>query len=149
MTDQPPSSCCAAGDQIIIAGYGVPGRAVAEWAENNGIHFCVIERNGAIVSRCTKYGTHIVEGDVTDRDVLKRAGVETARALFLVVPDEHAVVEAVKIAREMNPKLHIVARTHFISTGFEAKARGADEVVIAEQVVAAELARIAKNALKR
>jgi voltage-gated potassium channel Kch len=50
--------------------------------------------------------------------------------------------EVVEAARKMNPSARIIARCTFVSGGLEATRRGADEVVIAEQVVAAEFGRM-------
>ncbi len=145
----PDNAYCADTSHVIIAGYGVPGRAVAEWAHSEHLPFCVIELNAAVVERCSMGGTRIVEGSVTDEAVLKSAGIATALAIFLAVPDEQAVLEAVRLARSLNPTIKIVARVGYISTGFEAKARGADEVIVAEQVVASELAHAAAHIVRR
>lgn len=40
-------------DHAVIAGFGVPGRAVAETLSRQKVPFCVIELNPATVHRCT------------------------------------------------------------------------------------------------
>jgi voltage-gated potassium channel Kch len=85
---------------------------------------------------------HIVEGDVADPEVLRRAGIMTAVALVIAIPDEKAALQATRVARELNPTVKIISRTHYLSAGIEAKARGADAVIVAEQVVALEMSRI-------
>ena len=89
-----------------------------------------------------KTGTHIVEGDVTDPEALKRAGVETAAGLIIAIPHEAAAVQATAVARRLNPSMKIIARTHYLSSGIEARTHGADAVVVAEQVVAVEMSRM-------
>ena len=130
------------GSHFIIAGYGLPGRAVAEAQDIRHLPYCVLELNAATVQRCVKSGTHIVEGDVTDPEVLKRAHIETAAALVIAIPDEKAALRATQVARELNPSMKIISRTHYISAGNEAKARGADAVIVAEHVVAIEMSRV-------
>jgi CPA2 family monovalent cation:H+ antiporter-2 len=127
---------------FIIAGYGLPGRAVAEALDVRHLPYCVLELNASTVQRCVKYGTHIVEGDVTDPEVLKRAHIESAAALIIAIPDEKAALRATQVARQLNPTMKIISRTHYISAGNEAKAHGADAVIVAEQVVAVEMSRI-------
>jgi CPA2 family monovalent cation:H+ antiporter-2 len=130
---------------FIIAGYGLPGRAVAEALDVRHLPYCVLELNASTVHRCEKSGVHIVEGDVTDPQVLRRAHIEDAAALIIAIPDEKAALEATRIARQLNPSLKIISRTHYLSAGIEAKARGADAVVVAEQVVAQEMSRIVRE----
>jgi voltage-gated potassium channel Kch len=127
---------------VIIAGFGLPGRAVAEALDAMHVPYCVIEQNIATVHRCAKSGTHIVEGDVQNPDVLKRAHLETAAAFVIAIPDEKAALEATRLARQLSPTIKILSRTHYTSAGMEAKVRGADAVVIAEQCVAAEMSRL-------
>ena len=41
-------------DHFIIAGYGLPGRAVAEALDHLHLPYCVLELNAATVNRCAK-----------------------------------------------------------------------------------------------
>lgn len=133
----------------IIAGFGVPGRAAADVLAAQGVPFCVIELNPKTVERCSHIGVHIIAGDVCSEDTLRRAGVERSTLLILAVPNDNAVLEAVRLARRLNPALHIIARLRFISSGMEAHRRGASEVIVEEQVVAGEIARLLKAGAAR
>lgn len=62
--------------------------------------------------------------------------------LLILVPDEKAALEATRQARQLNPSIRILTRCHYTSSGIEAKAKGADDVIVAEQVVAAEASRV-------
>jgi voltage-gated potassium channel Kch len=125
----------------VIAGFGVPGRAVAEWLKNHGVPFVVIEANEKIVSRCAKTGVQILYGDVRDEKLLRAAGIERASLFAIAVPAESASLEAVAIARRLNPNVRIIARCTYISGGLEATRRGAEETIVAEEVVATEFVR--------
>ena len=125
----------------VIAGFGIPGRAVAEALTALKKSFCVIELNPATVHRCELGHVPIIEGDCRDPEILKRAGIERAREFIIVVPDEKAAIEATVQARRLSPSIRIITRCHYTSAGIEAKNRGADEVIVAEQVVAAEVVR--------
>jgi voltage-gated potassium channel Kch len=130
------------GGHAIIVGFGLSGRATANALIARKIPLYVIERNAETVRRCVAAGLRIVEGDATDEHVLRRAGVETAAYFVATMPNEHAVLEMVGLARKLNPAVRIVARCEYVSTGMKLTRRGADEVVIAEQVVAAEFGRL-------
>ena len=135
--DVPP-----AGGHAIIVGFGLSGRATANALIAKKIPLYVIERNAETVRRCVAAGLQIVEGDATDEQVLRRAGIESAAYFVATMPNEHAVLEMVGLARRLNAGVRIVARCEYVSTGMKLTRRGADEVVIAEQVVAAEFGRL-------
>lgn len=125
----------------VIAGFGVPGRAVAEWMTEHGIPFVVIEANEKMVTRCGKGGTRMIHGDVRNEQLLLQAGVERASIFAIAVPAECAAIEAVAIVRRLNPHIRIIARCSYISGGLESTRRGADETIVAEEVVAREFVR--------
>jgi len=129
-------------DHAIIAGFGVPGRAVAEWMDVHGIDFVVIEQNEEIVQRCGGRALSIIAGDVLDEQTLKRAGIQRARVIALAVPNEAIVLDAVSLARRLNPTIRIIARCTYISGGLEASRRGADETIVAEETAAREFLRL-------
>lgn len=129
----------------IVAGYGIPGRAVADLLSQQGVPVCVIELNAKTVERVSKtsiLNLHVIVGDVSDEATLRRAGIENATLFAITVPVDAAVLEAVRLARRLSPKLHIMARCRYISTALQATRRGANEVVSEEQVVAEEFSRL-------
>lgn len=129
----------------IIAGFGVPGRAVGEVLAARNTPFIVIELNPTTVDRCAHRGMHMVKGDVRDPQTLRQACVERASLVAVTVPNDETALIAVRNARELNPTAHIMVRCHFISNGMEAHKLGANEVVIEEQVVAQEFLKLMKK----
>lgn len=134
---------------VIVAGFGVPGRAVVEMLHEASISYCIIELNRATVERCEKFGEHIIEGDVGEAETLRLAGIERATMVVIAIPNEQAALAGTKLARSLNPTARIITRCHFISKGLEAKLNGADEVVVEEQVVAAEMVLRLNGAIVR
>lgn len=126
----------------IIVGFGLSGRATANALIAHGVPLYVIERNADTVHRCAIAGLRIVEGDATDEQVLLRAGIESAVLFAVTMPNDSAMLETVALARRLNPMVRILARCEYVSTGMKATRRGADEVVVAEQVIAAEFGRL-------
>jgi voltage-gated potassium channel Kch len=125
--------------EFIIAGFGVPGRQVAEALHAQKRSFCVIEMNPKTVQNCMAGGVHIIAGDASQADVLRQAGIETARALVVAVPNDEAALEILRAARNINPAVRVIVRCNFSSTGIQALRWGASEVVVAEQVVGQHL----------
>ena len=76
--------------RVVIGGFGPVGRAVAEELEKQSIPYSIIELNQATVRTQTRLGRRIVFGDIANPDVLESAGLTTADALVLTIPDESA-----------------------------------------------------------
>jgi voltage-gated potassium channel Kch len=125
----------------IVAGFGVPGRAVAEWMEARNIPYTVIEQNGVIVDRCSLTGTPIIAGDAREEEVLRQAGIERATIIAITIPVEAVVLATVSLARRLNPAIYIIARCTYISGGHEAHRLGANETIVAEEIAALEFVR--------
>ncbi len=121
---------------VIIAGFGLAGRHVADLIEATGLRYTVIEQNPVTVETQRALGRSIILGDVTDPDTLIRAGVHDADILALTIPNEDAVLAGTSLARRLRPDIYIIARTFYSSKGMRASQLGADEVVKAEQAVA-------------
>ena len=115
--------------------------------EDHSLSLSVVETNPGTVNRCSKAGLNIILGDARDPEILKRAGIERATDVAVTVPSDEITLAVVEQARKLNPKAHIIVRCTFVSGGIEAHRRGADQVVIAEQVVAAEFGRVMDAAI--
>ena len=121
---------------VIIVGFGLAGRCVADLLDQAKLPYVIIERNPITVETQSSLGRRIIEGDVTDSEVLLRAGLSNADILALTIPDEDAVLQATSLARRLKPDIYIIARTNYSSKGMRASQLGADDVVKAEQAVA-------------
>jgi CPA2 family monovalent cation:H+ antiporter-2 len=125
---------------VIIAGFGIPGRFIAELLDFHELPYSVIEQNPSIVERCTK--VPMVFGDARSEDVLKQAGIEKATMMAITIPLESVVHEIIAVAKRMKPDVKIAARVNYTSAGLKAQQLGAEHVVIGEQLIAREFFRI-------
>jgi CPA2 family monovalent cation:H+ antiporter-2 len=132
---------------VIVVGFGLSGRAVANAAEGQSVSVAVIEVNPDTVTRCTKGGLNIILGDARDPDVLRHAGIDVATHIAVTVPNDEMTLAVVEQARKMAPNAKIIARTTFVSGGMNAARKGADEVVIVEQIVATEFGNVMSKEL--
>jgi len=126
-------------DHLIIAGYGVNGRNVARAAKVAEIKYLVAETNPDTVRRERGNGEPIFYGDVSSEEVLGHAGAEFARGLVVTIPDMATVRKVVAHARRINPGLHIIARTRFVSEVGLLYELGADEVIPEEFETSVEI----------
>lgn len=121
---------------VIIVGFGLAGRSVADFLDTADLPYSIIERNPSTVETQRALGRRIVHGDVTESEILISAGLYDATILALTIPEEAAVLKATSIARRLRPEIYIIARTNYSSQGMKASQLGADEVIKAEQAVA-------------
>lgn len=124
---------------VVVTGYGLPGRSLVELLIQEQIEYVVVELNAQTCERARAGGVHMVAGSATNADVLRQAQIERATLVALMVPSDEVVLSSLVLVRRANPTAHIIARCAFTSTGLEAKRLGADESIVAEQVIAREL----------
>ncbi len=118
-----------ARDHVVIVGYGLNGRNVARVLASINISYRVVELNAEAVREAGERGEAILYGDSTRREVLHRAGVERARILVIAIADPIAARHTVHLARQMNPKLHTIVRTRYMSELDDLYKIGADQVI--------------------
>jgi CPA2 family monovalent cation:H+ antiporter-2 len=114
---------------VIIAGYGLNGRNLARVLRAAGIPYRIIELNIESIRAGRKQGEPILYGDGTRREVLHAARIEAARVLVVAISDATATRRIAALAREMNPNLHIIVRTHFVSEMNGLYALGVQQVI--------------------
>ena len=109
---------------VIIDGFGLAGRFVADLLDHAKVTYTIIERNPVTVETQRALGRDIIEGDATGAETLVRAGLNRAAILALTIPDEDAVLEAIALARRLRPEIYIIARTNYSSKGMRASQLG-------------------------
>jgi CPA2 family monovalent cation:H+ antiporter-2 len=134
---------------VIIAGFGLVGRCVADLLDSVRVGYTVIEQNLATVETQQALGRAIVGGNVADSEVLLSAGLHEADVLALTIPDEDAVLEATSLARRLHPEVYIIARTTHSSKGMRASQLGADDVIKAELAVAMQFYDLLRQRLSQ
>jgi CPA2 family monovalent cation:H+ antiporter-2 len=107
----------------------------------------VVDTNAETIRRQDGLGIPVLCGDITDPAVLRRAGIETAAALAVTIPDGAEAVRACAAARALSPDVHISARTTFLSQGLEAMRAGANSITVEEIATASALARVVTQQL--
>jgi CPA2 family monovalent cation:H+ antiporter-2 len=114
---------------IIIVGYGLNGRNLARVLRRTGVPYLVMELNAEAVRKAHAQGERIVYGDATRKEVLHRLRLADARIMVLAISDPIASRHTVALAREMNPELHIIVRTRYMTEIADLRELGADVVI--------------------
>jgi CPA2 family monovalent cation:H+ antiporter-2 len=116
-------------DHVVIAGYGLNGRNLA--AALRAIHapYLIVELNAQTVRRARAEGEPAFYGDATREEILRALGVDRARLLVIAISDPAATRSMVRVARTVNPKLYIIARTRYVVEIPELTRLGANAVI--------------------
>lgn len=126
--------------RVILAGYGLVGRVVAEQLDKIGVTYTIVEMNPRTVDRQAKFKKDSVYGDISNPEVLEHAGIHDADAVIITIPDEEAVLRACSVIRKIAPKMFIAVRTNFFSKAMLATEAGADLVTVEEWATAQQMA---------
>jgi CPA2 family monovalent cation:H+ antiporter-2 len=124
----------------IIVGYGPVGKTLTRILDEHGFATTIIEMNVETYRQLQSAGRSTVYGDATQREVLEKAGIGRAASLILTASGSQAATEAVRLAREINPRIHVVARADFLGQTHHLSKAGADEVVTSEAEAAIAIA---------
>jgi voltage-gated potassium channel len=116
-------------NHLIVCGYGRMGRSICQEFSRNGLRFVVIDRRPEMVQEFNLAGGVALHGDATSDEVLRRAGIERARALVTVAASDADNLFIVMSARLLNDKLYIVARAEGEDAGPKLMRAGANRVV--------------------
>src|SRR5688500_4044283 len=114
----PPADAPAAPPQVavVIVGFGLPGRFVAEVLDARKVAYCILERNPSNARSIAACKKPVVCGDARDPAMLREAGLEGAQFLAVTLPDEKAVLEVLAVAKQVNPNVRMMARCNYTST---------------------------------
>lgn len=124
------------GHRAIVVGFGPVGATVSRLLQENDIEPAVIELNVNTVRRLRADGIEAVYGDATQRDILQSVGIERAGSLILSSAGMVSSEEVIRVAREMNPNLRVIARTSYVHEQDSLLAAGAERVFSGEGEVA-------------
>ena len=113
----------------IICGVGRVGRSVARELARKPIPFVVIDTDEAKLRHYAETGWLTMQGDATHEAVLRQARVEHAKGLVAATTTDAINIYVILTARELNPKLKIIARASEESAEKHLLTAGADSVV--------------------
>ncbi|NBC65468.1 MAG: TrkA family potassium uptake protein [Bacteroidetes bacterium] len=106
---------------VIVAGLGVVGGTISELFRKRKIDFLVVDKS-------EKEGVDLI-GDITDEEVLKRAGIDKASTIILAVNDDRTAIFTTLVLQQMNPDVEIIARVNDVDNTSKVYRAGADYVL--------------------
>ncbi len=131
---------------VVILGFGVGGRLVADSLREVGRPFVILELNGATVRRVRAEGLPIFYADATQLDTLRALEMDRACAVVAVLSDPDASARILRLVRTNWPEVPFIVRTRYRVEAQRMETLGATVAVAEEleaslEVVAHVLAR--------
>jgi voltage-gated potassium channel len=134
-------------DHYVVCGVGQTGTAVLRELVNTRRSCVAIEHNHQHVAGVERGfpGVMVLHGDCSDDETLTRAGVQRAAGIVICTDDDRVTLVTTVLARQMNPRVRIVARATTERAAARLRQAGADGVVAPAQIggmrLASELVR--------
>jgi K+:H+ antiporter len=136
-------------DHVVLVGHGRVGGAIAARLASSGIPYVVIERDWRIVTALRQSGVEAVFGDAGRAAILARVHLERARLLVITTPDPFQTRQVLTLARQLNPDIDTVVRTHGAAERAYLEHVGVGRVVLGEEELAKSMADYALHSLAR
>jgi CPA2 family monovalent cation:H+ antiporter-2 len=120
-------------DHVVLLGFGLAGQNVARVLRAISVPFAAVEANAHVAEEARERGEHVVWGDATRAELLRRLAVERARMIVVVLSDPIATREAVAMVRSLAPGVRLLVKTRWLRELDRLSRLGAD-VVVAEEL---------------
>ncbi len=129
-------------DHVIICGFGRIGSQLARSLFSAGAPFVILEATEQRCAEASSRGYLCHRGDATEESALVQAGIERARAVVSVLPDDAANVFITLSARSIKRDLLIISRGEAPATQGKLVQAGADRVVLPAHIGAERMAEL-------
>lgn len=116
-------------DHYIICGYGRVGREIAREFSERRIPFVVVEVRPESLAHARADGALVVEGDATQEETLRQAGIDRCRALIAASDSDAGNTYITLTAKGLRPDVYVVARVGEPAVANKLRLAGADRVV--------------------
>jgi voltage-gated potassium channel len=135
----------ATSDHYIICGFGRVGRQVARDLRAAGARYVVIDDNPDNRELAAGIGVRFIEGEATEDEVLRAAGIMRARGIIACVDSDADNIFITLSARQLKPEIAIVARAASEASESKLMRAGATRVISPYKTSGSEMARLALN----
>jgi voltage-gated potassium channel len=135
----------ATSDHYIICGFGRVGRQAARDLRAAGARYVVVDHNPEMREHARGIGVRFIEGEPSDDEVLRAAGVMRARGVIACVDSDADNIFITLTVRGLRPDVAIVARASEEAVEAKLLRAGATRVISPYKTSGSEMARLALN----
>ncbi len=121
-------------NHIIVCGAGETGAHVIKQLKRREVDFVVIENDSEALDNLKEMDVLYIFEDATKEETLIEAKVKEAKGLISCLAKDADNVFVVLTARELNPSMHIVARSHEERSDRKLRRAGANNTVSPDEI---------------
>ncbi|SNC63960.1 voltage-gated potassium channel [Hymenobacter gelipurpurascens] len=132
-------------DHVIVCGFGRNGRKAYHELRASGAQVVVVEQDDSLLKDAVQDSGEAIPaviGDATLDDTMRAAGIARARAIITALPKDADNVFVSLTARELNPRITIIARASLKSSETKLLRAGADSVVMPDEIGGSHMANL-------
>ena len=126
----------------IICGAGETGWHIIKQFQRQEVSFVVIDQDEQVIQELTENNINYILGDATQDEVLLKAGIERASGLVAALSKDADNVFTVLTAKQLNEKIHVVARAIDKSSHKKLKRAGANHTVSPNEIGGRKMATV-------
>lgn len=129
-------------DHYVICGFGRVGQDVAAALAKADKTVVIIDLSEKRFQSASDQGFLTVLGDATQESTLRSAGVENAKGLIALLPDDSLNVYVTLVGREINSELFILSRAYDLASRKRLIRAGATQAVAPSHVGASRIVQV-------
>lgn len=130
-------------NHYILCGFGRVGEEIARTFNSEEVPFIIIDNRPECISRLEKTDYVYMEGDATQDEVLKIAGIERARGMIAAVGTDTDNTYITLSARGLCPSIYIEARASSPEAMTKLERAGANRVILPHAIGGNRMAMLA------
>ncbi|MBU1947390.1 MAG: TrkA family potassium uptake protein [Candidatus Eisenbacteria bacterium] len=115
------------------------GRRVAAILKISGIPFVIVEKQSTLIEEIRESGMLVLEGEATQEEVLRQAGLTRAKGLLTAIGDDVENLYIGMTAKMIRPNLPIVCRVLSDKAVSHLKRAGINQVISPEEMGAGRM----------
>ncbi|MFZ1222569.1 MAG: YbaL family putative K(+) efflux transporter, partial [Dokdonella sp.] len=144
----PDRALIPAANHIVLIGYGRVGSRVGPALQQHGTPLVLIDSNRDHCIDARAAGIPCIYGNALSEGVLKDANIGTARALLLAISQALEAGPIIRLARESNPGIAILARAHSDEEVAYLHKVGVDATIMGESEIARSMCDSVESLLR-
>jgi voltage-gated potassium channel len=125
-------------NHVVVVGYGTKGKSAVETLRDSGSNpsqLVIIDSRPMAIADANLRGYAAIEGDATNRDILRRAEVIKAREIIITLDRDDSAILVTLTVRQLNPSAHVVVAVREEANTSLMRQSGANAVITSSEAV--------------
>jgi len=140
-SNKPGKTTSNLNNHVVICGHGRVGQWVGKALDQVDTPYIIIDYDQKVISSALKSKTPFLYGDPSEIDILKKSGVEKAKAIVITIPDIMVQEEIISHCQSLAPESPIISLAHLNKDVFALNHFGVQKVVQPEFEGAASIVK--------